>query len=115
MFLFTLIAGSASAAPNQFVARYLPIGTSGSASLLAADASGNLFIAATVQEPSGQQQIRAIKTDAQGNKLAMLDFGSGSDVTAGAAVDPEGNPVIVGTTFAQSFRRRHSGVEQCRT
>ncbi len=99
----TLIEVSATAAPSQFVARYLPIGTSGSATSLAVDASTNLFVVATVDEPSGQQQIRAIKTDAQGNQLATFDFGSGSDVPAGAAVDPQGNLVIVGTTYAESF------------
>jgi uncharacterized protein (TIGR03437 family) len=99
----TLIAVIATAAPSQFVARYLPIGTSGSATSLAVEASGNFFVVATVYEPSGQQQIRAIKTDSQGNQLASFDFGSGSDVPAGAAVDPQGNLVIVGTTYAQSF------------
>jgi len=98
-----LIAGTATAATNHFVARYLPVGISGSATLLAVDSSGNLFVVATEQEPSGQQQIRAIKTDAQGNQLASFDFGSGSDAPAGAAVDPQGNLVVAGTTYAQSF------------
>jgi hypothetical protein len=100
---FILTAAAASAAPGQFVARYLPIGSFGSAISVAADASGNLFVVATVQEPSGQQQIRAIKTDPQGNEVASFDFGSGSDLPAGAAVDAQGNLVIVGTTYAQSF------------
>ncbi len=99
---FTLITAVATATPNQFVARYLPIGISGSANLLAVDASGNFFIVATVEEPSGQQQIRVIKTDSQGNELASFDFGSGSDAPAGAAVDPQGNLVMVGTTYAKS-------------
>jgi uncharacterized protein (TIGR03437 family) len=100
---FTLITVIAIAAPTRFVARYLPIGISGSATSLTVDSSGNLLVVATVEEPSGQQQIRAIKTDAQGNELASFDFGSGSDAPAGAAVDPQGNLVIVGTTYAQSF------------
>jgi uncharacterized protein (TIGR03437 family) len=98
-----LLAAIATAAPNQFVVRYIPIGTYGSTAAVAADTSGNFFVVATVQEPSGQQQIRAIKTDAQGNELASFDLGSGSDAPAGAAVDPQGNLVIVGTTYAQSF------------
>jgi len=89
---------------NPVCRRYLPIGISGSASLLAVDASGNFFIVATVQEPSGRSQIRAIKTDGQGNELASLDFGSGSDVPAGAAVDPQGDLVIVGTTMRRVFQ-----------
>ena len=101
--LCTFIVAIATAAPNQFVARYLPIGISGSSTLLAVDASGNLFVVATVEEPSGQEQIHAIKTDGQGNQLASFDFGSATDAPAGAAVDPQGNLVIVGTTNARAF------------
>ena len=100
---FILATLGLSAAPNHFIARYLPFGVSGSADLLAADASGNFFVAATVQETSGFQRLRAIKTDSHGNILASFDFGSGSDVPAGAAVDAEGNLVLVGTTDAPSF------------
>jgi hypothetical protein len=102
-----LIAASVTAASNQFVARYVPIGTSGSADLLAVDASGNFFIVANVQEFSGRPQIRAIKTDPQGNEIASFDFGGSSDTfpdaPSGAAVDPQGNLVIVGTTASPDF------------
>jgi uncharacterized protein (TIGR03437 family) len=99
-----VIAASATAASNQFVARYVPIGPSGSADLLALDGSGNFFVVAAVQEPSGRPQIRAIKSDPQGNVLASFDFGgSNGDVPSGAAVDPQGNLVIVGTTYSQDF------------
>src|SRR5579863_2097722 len=96
LILTALIPASAMASPNQFVARYLPIGVSGSSNLLAVDSSGNFFIVATVEEQSGLQQIRAIKSDPQGNVIASFDFGSGSDVPAGAAVDPLGNLVVIG-------------------
>ena len=86
----TPIAVLASASPNQFVTQYLPIGPTGSATSLALDASGNLFVVATVEEPSGQQQIRAIKTDPQGTQLASFEFGSGSDAPAAAAVGSAG-------------------------
>src|SRR5208337_1379793 len=105
--LSIVIAVTVTATPNQFVARYVPIGMSGSADFLAVDASGNFFIVATVQEPSGRPQIRAIKTDSQGNELASFDFGGSSDTSpdapSGAAVDPQGNLVIVGTTYSQDF------------
>ncbi len=107
LLFFIFIAAGVCAPPNQFVARYLPIGAAGSAAALAADLSGNLFVVATVQEPSGRQQIRAIKTDAQGNVLASFDFGGTSytspDAPAAAAVDPQGNLVIVGTTSSPDF------------
>jgi uncharacterized protein (TIGR03437 family) len=102
-----LIAASVAGASNQFVARYVPIGASGSADLLAVDASGNFFIVANVQEPSGRPQIRAVKADPQGNVLASFDFGGSSDsfqdAPSGAAVDPQGNLVIVGTTASPDF------------
>jgi DNA-binding beta-propeller fold protein YncE len=107
----SLIAASVTAASNQFVARYVPIGTSGSADLLAVDASGNFFIVANVQESSGRPQIRAIKTDPQGNEIASFDFGGSSDTSpdapSGAAVDPQGNLVIVGTTSSTDSRLSH--------
>jgi len=100
--LFSFIAASVTAASNQFVKRYVAVGTSGSADLLAVDTSDNFFIVATVVEPSGSPQIRAIKTDPQGNQIASFDFGSGSgDTPSGAAVDPQGN--LVGTTSSPNF------------
>ncbi len=101
---FSFVASSLIAAPTQFVARYVAIGASGSSDLLAVDASGNFFIVGTVVEPSGSPQIRAIKTDPQGNLIASFDFGSGAgDTPSGAAVDPQGNLVIVGTTYSPNF------------
>ncbi len=99
-----VVAASLDAGSNQFEARYVPIGTSGAADLLAVDGSGNFFVVANVREPSGLLQIRAIKTDPQGNVLASFDFGSsGGDTPSGIAIDPQGNPVIVGTTSAADF------------
>src|SRR5271168_2339478 len=107
LLVFIFVVGNVIAASNQFVAQYVPIGAAGSASLLAVDASGDFFIVATVQAPSGLPQIRAIKTDSQGNVLASFDFGGNlyqnPDIPSGAAVDPQGNLVIVGTTNSQNF------------
>jgi uncharacterized protein (TIGR03437 family) len=45
-----------------------------------------------------------IKTDSSGNVLATYDFGgSGIDTPNAAAVDPQGNLVIVGTTQSPNF------------
>jgi hypothetical protein len=71
LLLFVVIVGSVIAAPNQFVARYF---AGGSTNLLAVDASGNFFIVGTVMEPSGRLQIRATKTDSQGNFVASFDL-----------------------------------------
>lgn len=106
--LFSIfVVASVRAAPNQFVARYVSIGTGGVTDLLAVDASGNFFVVGTVTEPSGRPQIRATKTDSQGNFIASIDFGGSSetnpDVPSGAAVDLQGNLVIVGATDSQDF------------
>jgi uncharacterized protein (TIGR03437 family) len=107
VFFLILIATSVMAAGNQFVVQYVAFGTAGSAKLLAVDASGNFFVVGTVTEPSGRPQIRAIKTDPQGNEIASFDFGGSSfefpDAPMGAAVDPQGNLVIVGNTNSQDF------------
>lgn len=104
---FLLLAASLDAGSNQFEARYVPITASGAADLLAVDGSGNFFIVAMVQELSGLPQIRATKTDPQGNVLASFDFGGSShtyaDTPSGIAIDPDGNLVIVGTTDSVDF------------
>src|SRR4029077_11182698 len=71
---------------------------------LAADSAGNLFVVSNVTEPSGRGQIRVFKTDPQGKTLASMDFGgSQDDGISGAAVDPQGNLVIVGATSSPDF------------
>ncbi len=97
-------------AANHFLTRYLDVGDAGGlpqARLLAADGAGNLFVVAMVTDPSGRGQIRVIKTDPQGNRLAQTEFGGNSvpytDIPSGAATDPEGNLVIVGTTGSADF------------
>src|SRR5580700_10409197 len=100
-----LFATHAVAASNQVIAHYVDIGNQDMSELLAADSAGNLFVVSTVTEPWGSPQLRVVKMDPQGNALASFDFGGTNDfpadVPAGAAVDPQGNLVIVGTT--QSF------------
>lgn len=104
VFCLLLFVASLDAGSSQFEARYVALGASGAAHLLAVDGSGNFFIVATVEEPSGLPQIRAIKTDGQGNVLASFDFGSsGGDTPSGIAIDPQGNPVIVGATNSADF------------
>jgi hypothetical protein len=103
----TFIAACSRAASNQIVARYAPIGASGSASVLVTDGAGNIFVVANVTEVSGRPQIRAIKMDPQGNVLASYDFGGSSrsfpDAPSGAVVDPTGNLIVVGTTASSDF------------
>jgi uncharacterized protein (TIGR03437 family) len=94
-------------AGNEYVARYLPIGTSGSSAALAADVSGNLYIVSRIVQPDSVPQILVTKTDPQGNILASFNFGGDSPTDylapSAAAVDPQGNLVIVGSVFASNF------------
>ncbi len=107
MALAGLVSTVPAGAASHFLTRYLDVGGQSQARLLAADRAGNLFAAAMVTEPSGRPQIRVIKTDPLGNPLAQMDFGGSSvlspDIASGAAVDPEGNVVIVGTTGSADF------------
>ncbi len=94
-------------AGNRVVASYLPIGTSGAAAALAEDSAGNLFVVSRVVEPTGVPQIRVTKTDSQGNILASFDFGGtalyDSYTPSAAAIDPQGNLVVAGSTNAFDF------------
>jgi uncharacterized protein (TIGR03437 family) len=103
----SLAATVAVAASTPTVVHYIDIGDQGKSELLASDSSGNLFVISQVTEPSGHPAIRATKTDPQGNTLASLDFAGGPalmpDTPAGAAVDSQGNLVIVGTTISANF------------
>ena len=95
---------SAALGSNAVQTRYLDFGDTGQAKLLTADAAGNLFAVGLVTEASGLGQIRVIKTDASGNVLGSIDFGANaSDSAAGAAVDAQGNLVIIGSTSSANF------------
>ncbi len=99
---FVLFAGPVIA--EQATVRYLDLPADAQAQTLAADSAGNLFIVSNVTEPSGKPQIRVLKTDSQGRTLASMDFGgSAGGMVAGAAVDPQGNVVIAGTTTSTDF------------
>lgn len=102
--LMTLAAACGAAVPGSFEARYVPLGAPGQALQLAADDSGNFFVIANIQKPSGRRQILVTKTDPQGNVLATFEFGgSTGDEPTGAAVDAQGNLVVCGTTSSPDF------------
>src|ERR1035441_8491482 len=102
--LLPLLLPTSGAATNQVLLRYLDIGYQGSARLLTADKTGNLFTVSTITNPSGRPQIRAIKMDAKGNPLASIDFGgSGLDRPVAAATDAQGNLVVVGAAVSDDF------------
>ena len=82
----------------------------------AADAVGNLYIVSNITMPAGLPQIRVDKVDPNGASLGSIAFGGtyqsqgitpglfyAQDSVVGAAVDPSGNVVIAGTTFASDF------------
>jgi hypothetical protein len=73
------------------------------------DASGNLFVIGYIVTASGRPQIHIDKTDPHGNIFARFEFGGSengvglTDSVAGAAIDPQGNLVIAGTTASADF------------
>ncbi len=104
--LLLLCALSASAAtPGQASIQYSGL-TSGSATAFAIDSAGNRFIVGKIVKPSGLPQIRVLKLDQNGNRLASLDFGGSAtapDYISAAAVDPKGNLVLAGGTASADF------------
>ncbi len=97
----------ANSLPQKFTQHFPDLNPNDTAVVLAADASGNLFIvadAATGVLTALTTHIHVTKTDGAGNVLATLDFGgSSTDTPKAAAVDAQGNLVIVGETQSTDF------------
>ena len=90
--------------PQSFLAHLSDLNMQDAAKLLTADQSGSFFIISSRAKTSATTNIHVIKTDSSGNVLATYDFGgSGIDTPNAAAVDPQGNLVIVGTTQSPNF------------
>jgi uncharacterized protein (TIGR03437 family) len=87
--------------------RYLNNGEPLALGLLAADSAGNLFAVGTVRTVSSDLVLRVIKTDPNGVPLASYDFGSLNNIGVpqahAAAVDPQGNLIIVGEVGSAGF------------
>jgi uncharacterized protein (TIGR03437 family) len=103
--LITSVLTAAVPAPKQFTPHYLgQSGAQGSLNLIAPDQSGHLFMVSTATNAAGARVLRAIKTDSNGAVLAQFDFGgTGFDSAFAAAVDPQGNLVIGGSTSSADF------------
>lgn len=98
------LATLSGAVPQSFSARLPNVNPQDSALLLAADSSGNLFVIATSRKTPAITNIHVVKTDSAGSFLASFDFGgSGIDTPRAAAVDPQGNLIVVGTTESPDF------------
>lgn len=106
--LFTVAPLVAAVAnPQQFSIHLADANTNDQAKLLVADQTGNLFTISTAQTSvpnspvivNTTYDVRITKTDGSGNILATFAFGGSSqDTPYGAAIDPQGNVVIVGST-----------------
>jgi uncharacterized protein (TIGR03437 family) len=76
---------------------------------LVADAQGNYFIIGYARTASGLPQIHVDKTGANGSALGSIEFGGSNlgiglgDLVSGAAIDSQGNLVIVGSTSSPDF------------
>ncbi len=98
LFLLALVTGAFA---EQTIARYLDLPPEASPKVMAADSSGNLFIASSLLAPSGLYQARILKTGTDGRTLASMDLNM-SSITA-AAVTPKGNLLIAGGSWSTDF------------
>ena len=101
-----LFSGIAGAAGLGFQTHYLSSNSSDQSIAVAADSSGNVFVISSVAVSPSEYRLRAIKTDSQGNVSASFDFGSNGgtgDSPSAAAVNSQGQFIIVGTTYSSSF------------
>lgn len=99
--------------PQQFSIHLADANPNDQARFLVADRSGNLFTVSTTQTsvPNSPAyadnftyDIRITKTDASGSILATFVFGGSlQDTPYAAAVDPQGNVVVVGSTTSTDF------------
>ena len=99
--------------PQQFSIHLADANQNDQAKLLVADQSGNLFTVSEAQtsipnslaySENPTYNIRITKTDASGNVLGTFAFGGSlQDTPYAAAIDPQGNIVIVGSTTSTDF------------
>src|SRR5690349_3780512 len=103
--LFMLIPAALAAAVPQSFSTHIPdLNPSDSPRLLAADTTGNLFVVSASPRTSAITKIHVTKTDPAGGIIASFDFGStGVDTPTAAAVDPQGNLIVVGATRSTDF------------
>jgi uncharacterized protein (TIGR03437 family) len=86
---------------EQTVARYFDLPPDAQSEVLAVDAQGDFFVAATFVSPSGQYRARVLKTGQDGRTLAGMEL----DLlrSAAAAVTPDGHLVLAGTPSSEDF------------
>jgi uncharacterized protein (TIGR03437 family) len=95
--------------PYHAIASYPGIAQGVFPQMFVADAAGNYFIVSRATTPSGLSQIHVDKTDSHGSALGSIEFGGSNigigltDYIGGAAVDPQGNLVIAGSTSSPDF------------
>jgi uncharacterized protein (TIGR03437 family) len=91
-------------AQQGFTAHYISIGSNGQSKCMAVDNVGKTFVVSVVTKTVSRKAIRATKLDRNGNVIASFDFGSsGTDYLGAAAVDLQGNLLIVGRTDSSDF------------
>jgi uncharacterized protein (TIGR03437 family) len=87
---------ASAGATVSFQTHYLPFGQQESPVAIACDAAGDLFIVTQVLDPMLHSSVRIFKTDPQGRVVGKMDLADGV-TPADAAVDPQGNLLVVGS------------------
>jgi hypothetical protein len=105
LFLASLPLAAAGTNPQHFSLHTTDSDPSDRAQLLVLDQAGNMFtVSAKSENGFPAPKIHIVKIDASGNVLATLEFGGSSiDVANAAAIDPQGNLVIAGSTTSTDF------------
>ena len=94
MLLFTGVSVFPAVAGNQVLLRNLN-SADGTPTVLAAGASGQLFVISTLTSTAEQQISRVVELDSSGSRLASLDL-TQMEYPAAAVTDAQGNLIVVG-------------------
>ena len=104
LLVIVILALAPASAANQVLLRYLDTPDQAVASLIADDGTGHLFSVSVVNVNSPHGLVRVLKLDRNGTPLAQFDFGDSQSIgPVAAAMDAQGNLVIVGSTYASGF------------
>lgn len=102
--LFLTTAAILTAQPQSFSLHYPDLNQQDTTKLILAAQPNAFFIVSTSTKTTTITNIHITRTDTHGTVLGTFDFGgSGADTPINAAVDPQGNLVIVGTTQSADF------------
>jgi uncharacterized protein (TIGR03437 family) len=110
--LLALLPGGAMLAGAAVNLAYVDLGAGGSACCIVPDGLGNFYVVGSAASASGTN-ISVTRLDSSNHVAGSFTFGGGSgDQPRAAALDPQGNLVIVGQTTSTDFPLVHAVIPQ---